>query len=386
MIFNYDSTMPAALSLSGTAGSLKALLKTYLVDGAGIGPVASLTVSAGVATATYSSGHPFRAGVIAQFAGAVPAALNGLKLVLSTTATVVTFAAAGVPDGPATGSITSKLAPAGWTELYPGTANVLALKPAVASASGCALRVDDTGTLTARVRGYESMTDVSTGMGAIPLESQVSGGLRWLKSTAASAVARAWTLVADERAFYLAVDAGGNGRSTLYMCGDILSAKSGDAWAWLLTGNTVDGSTSSSALTGCVGYAGRSPRDGAYIARAHTGIGAALQAQRIGQAQNGTASEAYSGTANYSVLGLGPNGPNNGLITCPLELIVLGQRGTLPGLHHLRSDWLGIFGNGSLIEGTDDLAGRKLLSVAVGPPAGTVVPGVAMIDITGPWR
>jgi hypothetical protein len=386
MIYHYDSTMPGALSLSGTAGSLKALLKTYLVDGAGTGPVASLTVSAGVALASYSSGHPFRAGRIAQFAGATPVALNGLKMVLSTTANSVTFAAAGVPDGPAAGTITSKLAPAGWTELYPGTANVLALRPSSPAASGCVLRVDDTGTLTARVRGYESMTDVSTGMGPIPLESQASGGLRWLKSAAASADARGWTLIADERAFYLAVDAAGNGRCTVYLCGDIQSVKSGDAWPWVLTGNTTEGSTTSSPLTGCVGYAGRSARDGAYIARAHTGIGAAMLAQRIGQAQNGTASEAYSGTANYSMLGLGPNGPNNGLITCPVELIVLGQRGTLPGLHHLRSDWSGAIGNGSVIEGTDDLAGRKLLSIAAGPPAGNVTPGVVMVDITGPWR
>ena len=144
MIYVYDSTMPGALQLTGQAGALKNILKTYLVDGAGAGPVATLTVSGGVATATYASGHPFRPGAIAQVTGATPAALNGLKAVLTTSTNSVTFAAPGVPDGAATGTITSKLAPAGWTELFAAGGNLLALKPSVPEATGCVLRVDDT--------------------------------------------------------------------------------------------------------------------------------------------------------------------------------------------------------------------------------------------------
>ena len=47
----FASTDPGALVLPGTAGALSTLLKTYLVDGRGSGAVATLNVTAGVATA-----------------------------------------------------------------------------------------------------------------------------------------------------------------------------------------------------------------------------------------------------------------------------------------------------------------------------------------------
>lgn len=158
----FASTDPGALVLSGTAGALSTLLKTYLVDGRGSGAVATLNVTAGVATATYSAGHPFAVGSVGEFAGATPSGLNGQKRILSVATNSVTFAAPGIADGAATGSITSKLASAGWQQVFSAT-NVTCLKPAVPEATGCVLRVDDTGTTNARVRAYEAMTDVGTG-------------------------------------------------------------------------------------------------------------------------------------------------------------------------------------------------------------------------------
>ena len=52
MIFTFDSSQPGATTLPGVAGALRTLLKACLVDGFGAGAVATLTVSAGVATAT----------------------------------------------------------------------------------------------------------------------------------------------------------------------------------------------------------------------------------------------------------------------------------------------------------------------------------------------
>ena len=386
MIYTYDSTMPGALPLSGTAGSLAAILKTYLVTGAGAGSVATLTVADGVATVTYASGHPFKAGAVAHIAGATPAGLNGLKPVLTASANAITFAAAGVPDGPATGSITSKLAPAGWTELYPGTANVLAIKSSVPEATGCALRVDDTGTTNARVRGYETMTDIATGLGPIPLDSQVSGGLWWPKSNAASAATRPWYLVADERGFYLAVSPQGTAdRFTLLYAGDIASLKSGDAYGWLLTGNQGDQTALATVPDGCCGYSHRGARGGAYLARSHAAIGQATAAQRIGTHHNGSTADVYAGTAGYSLGGY-PNGANNGLMTGLLELYATAAlRGTLPGLLHPVQDCGSAFASGALVSGTDDMAGRQLLGLRVAPPAGAVTPGTVFLDLTGPW-
>lgn len=385
MIFNFDHTMPGALQLTGVAGSLRNILKTYLVDGAGAGPVATLTVAGGVATAGYASGHPFKPGVIGQLAGSTPAALNGLKPILTTTTNTVTFAAPGVADGPATGSITSKLAPAGWQELFAGTlANVIALKPSVVEATGCVLRVDDTGTTNARVVAYESMSDISTGVGACPLPAQVSGGLWLPKSGTANATVRPWFIVADERGVHIAFAPQGGDRFTLLYLGDADSLKSGDVYAHLVTGNESDQTAATTAPVGCCGYSSRNARGGAYLSRAHTAIGQSIAAQRIGAHHNGTAAEAYAGSVGYS-WGTYPNGPNNGLMTASLELVALGIRGTLPGLLHPVQECGNAFATGAIVDGTNDFAGRRLIAIRTAPPAGAVVAGTVFIDITGPW-
>lgn len=385
MIYTFDSAMTGAPVLSGTAGALRALVKACLVDGFGAGAVATLTVAAGIATATFPGAHPYRVGSVSQFAGATPAGLNGQKRILSTTTNAVTYAAPGVADGAATGTITHKVAAAGWQELFAGTlTNVLCVKPTVPEATGCVLRVDDTGTTNARVRAYESMTDASTGAGPTPLESQLAGGLFWPKSSAASATARAWYLVADERAFYLAVDPAGTGRFTVLFAGDIASFKSGDAYGYLVTGNQADQTNAATVPDGCVGYSHRSARAGAYLVRAHTSIGQSIAAQRIGAHHNGSTSDAYAGTTGYA-LGTYPNGVNNGLMTGTLELYALSMRGTLPGLLHPVQDCGNAFSTSALVDGTDDLAGRRLMAIRVAPPAAGVTAGTVFVDMTGPW-
>lgn len=384
MIFTFDSSQVGAPVLSGSAGALRAVIKACLVDGFGAGPVATLTVSGGIATATYAGAHPFKVGYVAQFAGATPAGLNGDKVILSVTGTSVTFAAPGVPDGAATGTITSKAAPAGWQELFAGAlANVIALKPSVVEATGCVLRVDDTGAINARVRAYEAMSDISTGVGMTPLESQAAGGLWWPKSATANATARAWILVADARGFYLAVAPAGGDRYTLLFAGDIASLKSGDAYGYLLTGNQGDQTNAYSVPDGCVGYSHRSARTGAYLVRGYTAIGQSTAAQRLGAHHNGSTADVYAGTAGYS-LGAYPNGANNGLLTGALELHAAGLCGTLPGLLHPVQDCGTSFATGATVDGTDDLAGRRLLAIRTGPPAGGTV-GTVFIDTTGNW-
>lgn len=378
----FASTDPGALVLSGTAGALSTPLKTYLVDGRGAGAVATLVVAAGIATATYAAGHPFAVGSVGLFAGATPVELNGEKRILSVSTTAVTFAAPGVADGEATGSITSKLAAAGWQQLYAGT-NLAALKPSVVEATGCVLRIDDTGTTNARVRAFEAMTDVSSGVGLTPMECQVAGGLYWPKSSSDNDTARPWIVIADERGFYLAVDPTGTDRYTLTYAGDIASLKSGDAYGYLLTGNQSDQTSTNWVPDGCCGYSGREARGGAYLVRAYTAIGQSVAAQRLGAHHNGSTSDAYAGTAGYSI-GTYPNGPNNGLMTGALELHAMGIRGTLPGLLHPVQALGDAFVTGDIVDGTDDLAGRRLMAIRTGPPA-YGARGTVFIDVTGPW-
>ena len=385
MIYTFDSAMTGAPVLSGSAGALRALVKACLVDGFGAGSVATLTVASGVATATFAGTHPYRVGTVAQFAGSTPAGLNGQKRILTTAANSVTFDATGIADGAATGTVTHKVAAAGWQELFAGTlTNVLCVKPTVPEATGCVLRIDDTDTTNASVRAFEAMTDASTGTGPTPLDSQLSGGLFWPKSSEASATARAWYLVADERAIYLAVDPAGTGRFTLLFAGDIASFKSGDAYGYLLTGNQADQTALTTVPDGCCGWSHRSARTGAYLVRHYTAIGQSIAVQRLGAHHNGSTANAYAGTAGYS-LGTYPNGPNNGLMTGALELYAMGIRGALPGLLHPVQDCGNAFATGAVVDGTDDLAGRRLMAIRTAPPAGAGVAGTVFIDVTGPW-
>lgn len=385
MIFVFDSTMPGAPVINGVAGSLATALKTLLVSGYGAGAVSTLVVADGIATATFPAPHGYYVGAISQIGGAAPASLNGLKKVLATTTYSITFDATGVPNGSASGTITHKVAGAGWSELFAGAlTNVLCLKSSAPEATGGVLRIDDTGTLNARVRAYEAMPDISTGVGMMPLESQLSGGLFWPKSSAANTTARPWFLIADARAFYLCVAPAGGGRFTVLFAGDIASLKSGDAYGFALTGNHADQTNTGAVPDGCVGYSHRSARNGAFVARAHTAVGQSLAVQRIGAHHNGTAADAYAGTSGYA-WGTYPNGPNNGLMTAPLELFALGLRGTFPGLLHPVQDCSSAFSNGAAVEGTGEMVGRRLLAVRVAPPAGAVTAGTVFFDTTGPW-
>ena len=381
----FDSAMTGAPVLSGTAGALRTVLKACLVDGFGAGAVATLTVASGIATATFAGAHPYRVGTVAQFAGATPAGLNGQKRVLSITINSVTFDATGIADGAATGTITHKVAAAGWQELFAGTlTNVLCLKPTVPEATGCVLRIADTGTMNARVRAFEAMTDASTGASPTPLESQLSGGLYWPKSVSADSTARSWYMVADERGFYFAVSPISNDRYTLLYAGDIASLRSGDAYGYLLTGNQSDQTATSSVPDGCCGYSHRGWRSGAYMVREYTAIGQSVAVRRVGAHHNGSTADAYAGTAGYS-WGTYPNGPNNGLLTGPLELVAQGIRGTLPGLLHPVQDLGTAFANGGNVDGTDDMVGRRLLAIRTAPPDGAVTAGTVFLDTTGPW-
>lgn len=383
----FSSSHPGAGVLSGTAGSLQDILKSHLVDGRGAGAVESVVVASGVATATYAVGHPFVPGSVALLANAVQAGINGEHRILSTATKSVTFASPGVPDGAATGSITSKLAGAGWQELFAGVSlNVIALTSGSMESTGGVLRVDDTGDKNARVMAYESLSDIDTGLGAAPQPAQVPGGLWWPKSSAATSAARPWMLFADAAGFLLAVapEASAGGHFTLLWAGDIHSLKSGDAYKFLLTGNQSDQTSGGDVPGGCVGYSSRTGRVGAYILRASTGVGRAVGVQRTGSHHTGPDAARYAGTEGYGV-GAYPNRANNGLLVGGLEIYADGLRGIIPGLLHPFQDVAQAFVTGGVVDGTDDLAGRSLVAVRVGPPQSYSARGTVLVDATGPW-
>jgi hypothetical protein len=155
----FHSGLTGAPVLSGTAGSLVAVLDACLVNGFAVSAVASLVVASNIATATISGGHSAEVGSVVLVSGATPSGLNSEKKVLSVGAgnTTLTFDAPGISDQTASGTISLKLAGAGWSKEFTGT-NLAAYKSNNVAGTGCRLRVDDTAGKTARVVGYETMT------------------------------------------------------------------------------------------------------------------------------------------------------------------------------------------------------------------------------------
>ena len=376
-----SSLNTASLPITGAAQSLRDMLRVALVSGSGTMAVSSLTVASGVATATFAAQHPFVAGLVVRVTGAGLAAANGEQLITATGSNTASFALPGAADGNVSGSsISMDIAPLGWAESFTSGA-VSVFKPTVPEATGMLLRLDDSGTTNARVRAYETMSDANTGVGPVPLDGQSAGGLYWPKSGAASGTARPWLLVGDARGFYLAVDPQSTGRFTLLYVGDINSFKSGDAYGYALTGNQSDQVAAATVADGCCGWSHRSARGGAYLTRLHSGVGQSVAAQRVGAHHNGATADSYAGVAGYS-FGTYPNGPNNGLMTCKLELVAAGIRGTLPGLLHPVQDCGNAFSTGAIVDGTDDLLGHKLMAIRVAPPTGSVTAGTVFVDLT----
>lgn len=393
---HFTSAMPGAPVLTGSAGSLIALLDACLIDGFGLKSATSLVVAAGIATMTFSGGASAAvAESVILVSGATPTALNGEQRVLSATATTITFATA-LADGAASGSITFRMAPLGWLKPFAAT-NLAAYKSAVPESTGCYLRVNDSDTRVARVVGYESMTDVNTGSGSFPSVAQMSGGGYWNKSNAAGAVPIGWTIVGDGRTFYIYTSPYmGTGTpandtriiGSLRGFGDMLSYRAGgDAFACALSyKDSLD--TSGSQHNGAFD---RGADLIIAMPRGFSGAGGSVL----------TTSLPYTGVETAisgadSTLGVFPNAVDGSLRLSRRFLPVAYSsnktpRCDVPGVYTVPQSAVYLaFSHWTLTTGSGPLSGRKLLAMLSTSATASSNPGatdgVSFVDITGPWR
>lgn len=377
----FQSTDSGAPALSGTAGALITLLDACLVHGYAAGGATmtldSLTVTGNVATATKNP-HGLTmlgaVGPVVRIAGATPAALNGDWRVTVTGAATFTFATTGIADGTATGTITAKRAPLGFSKAYAGT-NKAAYQADDLLSSRMFLRIDDAGISSAaayaRVVGYEAMTDIDAGTKPFPTEAQQSGGGYWHKSNAANATARPWMIVGDSQGFYLLVQQDGSAANQIgMMFGDINSDHAGDAYRTLLVSGVNATASNGSSLQSFNSQSGHA------MPRSYLGTGAAIQPIKYG-AQLQAPGMGYAG-ATY------PNPGNNAFLCSAVEVWDSASvaRGTLPGLY-------------APLHPASSLTDHALQTAIAGLPGRTLlvkrlvygaVPYACAVDITGPWR
>ena len=376
----FQSTDSGAPALSGTAGTLIAVLDACLTNGYGAVTIDTLVVASNVATVTDSSGHGFTAigtvGPVIRIAGATPAGLNGDWRITYVSATQFTFATTGISDQTASGTITAKRAPLGFSKLFTGTANKCAYRSDDVTGTRMYLRVDDSGTTSARVRGYSAIADqaaldADTATDPYPTNTQYSGGGYWGKSSAASATARAWRIVGDSRGFMVWVNQSATvANSIAVYFGDFASEKTADAYGSVLycgVTTTVENMGTLVLINGSTSI---------YIPRSHTQIGTSI------------AAVAYTHKIQANYLGgtgiTYPSAVGNQFYAAPVELweSLTIFRGILPGI------WCPLHPGGGLTDAAiiSDMAGLSGHSLQI-DRCGYAGAAVAIsVDISGPWR
>ena len=386
----FSSDMRGAPTISGTAGSRIAAIDACLLTGFGPVTPTGITVSGGIATVGVPSGQTFAQHAVVLVSGATPSALNGEHRVLTSSSTQITFATTAA-DGAATGTIEIRYAPVGgWEKVYTGT-NTAVYRSLDVTGSRHYLRVDDTGTMVARVRGYESMTDVGTGTGPFPTDALLSGGGYWWGSGAASSAAVRWKLFADGRVLlpaiaFISYNSATNIAAPLRGFGDPIALRpGGDNWCTFLSAAGSQGSTAHyGALDGGTPIA--SSTGGMSVApRAWHGLGGAVEL-RPSPLTGGT-----SPSGADAALGAFPSEIDGELKISPMFLFEVGSgkppRARVPGVWHIsQTGAYGPLGDGDMLAGGGDLAGRTLMCVATGTGGTGAASAVYLVDITGPWR
>jgi len=259
-------------------------------------------------------------------------------------------------------------------------------------ATGCLLRVDDTGVTagadTAVVVGYETMTDIDTGTGDFPPVAALTR--YWVKSSTDSATERPWFLIADDRYMWLVINQSGTSSAWSYQLtygfGDFIPLSGSDSYnCILLCGN--------STTTGLFYADGLNNGALKYVPRPSSGIGGYETAIIFGPFDR-SSSVYLSGTTTY------PSPVTGGLnISYPAYINQTSTtsasygteyplRGKTPGLYLTAEDSSSLVNGASgpsILESIPGLSGIRLMPVQHGYNNSAQKTGV-LIDITGPWR
>jgi len=394
----FRSNQLGAPTINGVTGSLITALDAILVDGYGQVNVTSITRSGAVATVTTATAHGFDTHDVCLIGGATQAEYNGEFVVTTLTATTFTIDVIGEPASPATGTITSRRAPAGFTKPFAGT-NQGVYRAIDPTSRRHYMRVIDTGVTSggsreARLLAYEDMTAVDTGTGMYPSAAQLTNGFFWTKSSTADSVARGWIAITDGKTLYHfnyhdnAIDPAAVPSSSINTTsiafGDLFAYRPGDVHANFVTGIPTTNNFTSTQNTGLFNAA-TSISAGSLtvnagllvVARPFTGIATPSVAQVFASGLNGS----LGATVNITY----PHAIDNGFYMVP---VVAAQsnpaliRGRVPGL--FESLHAACFPNTTVIENVLGIPGRRFMMVYGKAVSGTAPAGL-VVDITGPW-
>lgn len=383
----YRHTDTNAPQLAGIVGRMIALLDAVLVNGYNTVNVASITRDSSIATVTTPSPHGFNTGDIVLIAGASQTPYNAEFRVTVTSTTTFTFAVTGEPASPATGTITCKRAPAGFSKAFAGT-NKGVYRSNDLSSDRRFYRFTDDGTTTAgaseiALTGWENMTSVDAGDGRFPNTTDDANGHYMRKSSTNDATNRPWTIVSDGKTVYMFVEHAGNAANVMgtgnihsLSFGDTRPLRPTDKYCSFIAGSTTANQTS--IISNGLFSAGSSFSTPNYassmnVNRDINGVTLGVPHRNVGCSGSNLGSSTF---IRY------PNGADNSLIIGPVALAYSEMlRAFMPGIYdnyHGR-----VIANGDFIENVRGYEGRKFM-MQYGQTGSTSCS--IFIDITGPWE
>lgn len=244
----------------------------------------------------------------------------------------------------------------GWSKAFSGTNTASYRAP---TGNRLYLGVDNSGTLNARVRGFETMTAagvaVASGTGPFPTDTQVSGG-QYIYVSSDTSTVRNWRFISDGTFFYFSSAYQGVNYGNLFSFGDIVSYATADAYATVIGGEASASSASQGPYyvtnPGSVSSYGYS-----YTARNYTQVGVAVRSGKLFSLNIG---------AVHGILGQSSSG-----VTYPslADGALYAQRVYSAETNYLRGHFPGLwapghylpFTDGDTFTGSGDLAGRTFI-------------------------
>lgn len=276
----------------------------------------------------------------------------------------------------------------GWTKPFSGT-NLAVYR--MAGGNQRYLRVSDSSSVAATMRGYGAMTDVSTGTDEFPTAAQASSGINYYKSS--NSTTRPWVLIGDDKCFYMigssAVTAADgisthlrtNSSASGIFFGDFVSFLPGDVWNTALIGATSNGATAS--YLGQRQFNSSTTTVGHYVIRNYTQTGGSVNISK-------TCGVDLSGGSNLGI-GVSPNNypdPVTGgfdLMRAYLSDAAGIVRGYLPGFWGPRQGYVGNFDDTFSGKVGTPLAGKTFLVLPAAYNGGTTPCATVCIETSNTW-
>lgn len=390
----FDATMTGAPKTTmSAAGRFLAILDACAVTGFNLKAVTSLSVANGVATAITDGDHGFRDYTVIRIEGATPDELNGDWKVQVTAGNTFTFETTA-PDGLATGTVSAKTAPLGWTKAFSGT-NVGVYRPKTGLRHF--FRVDDSASGYVSMRGYEVMTSSGdAGTNPFPTPTQLTGGVGMTKLCGSYSYVPHWFLIGDDRSLFFVFsgddDQGVQQYHTdyaIYGFGEAISYTPNDLGASFVIGSTQRSTTASTPVLNGSSYVSSLSTDtwgGCYFSRPYSQETGAPTRFRL--AGSGVANGWGSSSSAYGRVPL----PNPADLSLLFHHPILMQeetskavRAEFPGAYQpLHAYMSARIGDVVEINGRKIMLTRAFDSNNMGSATGKS--GTMGWDITGPWR